>query len=460
MTTSNQNNDGYVSLIQGLGTERDFTKQVQFQPSPPLTQVQLDAMFVDSGLTRTVVELPADEMVVPWMDVVADDKGEEVLDAMEVWGAKQVFKEAATWSRLHGGAVVVFVFEDGGDFATPLRQFKRIQGAKVFDRWDVTWDRQRLSEDPLKALAGHGQYITVNPHNAQGQILVHESRFVLIPGMSAPSRWTDANDGWGVSVLQGVVDSITRYSSSMDMAANILKDFIQAVLSVKGLSELFAAGRDDVVKRRIQLLDMSRSILNTLVIDADGEMFEKSASSVAGVADLLDRFAEHLSGVTRIPASKLYGKTPGSLGSTGKTDLRNYHEFLGSERDRILGALAEYTVKHTFLSSDGPTNGNEPEQWSFVWNPFEEPDTEKEAQIRKTVAETDKIYLELGVLAPLEVVKSRWGQGEWSMETQVEDIDARDSFKEAEEKAEEALAAMAEQGNEEPGEEEPNGPEV
>jgi len=44
--------------------------------------------------------------------------------------------------------------------------------------------------------------------------------------------------------------------------------------------------------------------------------------------------------------------------------------------------------------------------------------------IRKTVAETDRIYMEMGVLTSSEVAISRFGGDVWSMNTEI-DLEAR-----------------------------------
>ena len=45
-------------------------------------------------------------------------------------------------------------------------------------------------------------------------------------------------------------------------------------------------GEDDVI-RRMQLIDMARSLLNTMVIDADGEEWTFQTFQLSGVKDII-----------------------------------------------------------------------------------------------------------------------------------------------------------------------------
>jgi phage-related protein (TIGR01555 family) len=212
---------------------------------------------------------------------------------------------------------------------------------------------------------------------------------------------------------------LTRYSAALGYSNAILRDFIQAVLSVKDLTAMISAGKEDTVTRRMRLLEMSRSILNTMVIDADGEEYTKSASSVTGIPDVIDRFAEHICACTGIPMARLFGRSPGGLNSTGEHDESAYYDTLAGEQERLFSPLAEFVVRLVFNAKDGPTSGNEPETWSVVWRSLDQPTDKETADLRKVVAETDQIYIAAGVLSPMEVAESRYGQGEWSMDTQL-----------------------------------------
>lgn len=417
----NANADGYVNAITGVGTRRDPTTSTEYRPDPILGQLELESIFTGDGVGRRIVEMPAEDMLEPWLTVECEDEV-AIGDALEVIGAQERTTEAAVWGRLYGGALVVFLLDDGGTLSTPLNinNIRRFVGMKVYDRFAVSLNPTTYpASDELRRLYNLPEMFDVTPANGGMQFQVHESRCYMVPGKRIPDRVKLMNGGWDHPVLQGAYAALQRYGTSQGYTANILKDFVLSILAVKDLTALLAAGKDDVVQRRLRLLDMSRSILNSLVIDADGETMTKSASSVAGLADILDRFAEHLSTSVSIPVAKLFGRAPGGLNSTGDFDNDSYNKMLGSERARTVTGLLERMIKLIFLAKDGPTGGKEPDAWSIRWNDFNPISEEKEAAIRKTVAETDDIYIGNGVLVAEEVAQSRFGSGAWSSDTQL-----------------------------------------
>ena len=447
--------DGYLNVITGVGAQRDPTTQTFYAPDPVLTQQQLEAIFEGDGIGRRIVEMPAEEMCRGWFDVITDE-GEAVQDYLETLRMQQVFTDAAVWARLYGGSLVYLILEDGKDEQQPVdfSRIRKVVGAQAFDRWSVGFEPDRPSKDPILRLMGRPEFYKLTPIGGGFPIRVHESRVAYVPGRRLTAQRRQANGGWDASVLQGAWTALQRHGSGMGYASNILRDFVQSVLAVKDLTSMIAAGREDVVERRIRLLDVSRSILNTIILDAEGEEYTKQSSSVAGLADILDRFAETLSAAVGIPITKLFGKAPGGLNSTGEHDMRNYYDMLASEQNRMLDPLAESIVKMVLSAKDGPTGGKEPAEWSVRWRSLDQPTEKETADLRKAVADTDKVYIDAGVLSPDEVAQSRFGQGEWTMETQL--VDGTDRNGTASMNPEDAAALVAGTTDPAASEEDPN----
>lgn len=414
-------------MLTGVGTFRDPNTTVRFAAEPFIDPIVLNDVFQSNGVGRRVVELPAEEMIRPWF-TVSGRKGGEILDYLETIGAQQLVTDAVVWARLYGGSAVVFAMEGQG-YDTPVTSVSRLLGGRAFDRYQVTPLSDVQSQDPVRRLHGlpgmievstNGSYVIGPSKPEENRIKVHEDRFVFVPGARVPNRTRSQLNGWDVSVLQFCHEAIVRYSMGLGYSSNILRDFVQSVLSVKGLTNMLAAGKQSVVEDRIQLLDLSRSILNSMIIDSDGEQYSKVTSSVSGIDGLIDRYLEALSMSSGIPVTKLAGRSAGGLNATGDNDLRNYYDMLAAERHRVTAPLVERLVKYAYMAADGPTGGVEPRQWSIIWNPFFQPTEVEQADLRKKIADTDKIYLDARVLSPAEVAKSRWGQGEWRMETELD----------------------------------------
>lgn len=411
------NNDGWGNVLTGLQNRQDPSINTKMQRENFLREQEASDIFVSDGIGRRIVEMPAEEALRPWLTVVADE-GEEVCDYMETLGIQKTITDAYVWARLFGGAGVVSLVQDGGNLDEPLNEktIQKIIGFRVYDRWRVQWTDQTLNQRPEDPRFGLPDFYLITPISG-GQFRVHHSRIMLIDGRRLPETEKQRNNHWGASVLQGIRTEIQRVASSHGYANGIIRDFVQAVLSVKGLSDMFAAGQEEVIKKRVQLLDLSRSIMNMMILDADGEQYTKSASSVAGLAELITKFEGMLASVTGIPVTKLFGTSPGGLNATGESDLRNYYDNLDSDRKDKISPVMERIVRLIFLSKNGPTRGIEPAAWSIKWNSLYQLSDTQEAALRKTTAETDNIYLTTGVLDADDVRASRFGSGEWSMHT-------------------------------------------
>src|SRR5690606_6888876 len=201
--------------------------------------------------------------------------------------------------------------------------------------------------------------------------------------------------------------------------------------AIQNLAEMLAADQEGLVLKRLEMLDMARSIERAVFMDAEKERFEYVTRSIAGMPETLDRLALRLSAGTGIPVTLLMGQSPAGLNATGASDIRLWYDNVRSQQNQHLTPRIGRVVRLAFLSKDGPTNGKEPEDWSISWRPLWQPTEKEQAETRYLTMQTDVGYIDRGVLSPRKVAESRFGGDRWSMETTV-DIDDWDEFGEPE----------------------------
>src|SRR5690606_24175510 len=147
-----------------------------------------------------------------------------------------------------------------------------------------------------------------------------------------------------------------------------------------------------------------------------------------------------LASAAGMPLTRLMGMSPAGLNATGESDLANWYSVVEAYGEReILPALR--TIIRAIALSEGLPNINVDEldvTFPSLW----QLDPKETAELRKMVAETDAIYIQNGVLLGADVALSRWGQGEWSMETAI-DENFREEMRKLEE---ERLADLMERG--------------
>lgn len=399
--------DGWKNLLTLSGTKRDRTTRSQFYRNSKLDRNTLENLYSSSGIARRLIDIFAQDSLREWF-YTDDEKSSELQDRFEeIYLHSHLFKFLSL-SRLHGGALLLLLIDDGRNLAEPLNEqaIQSIEGFRVYDRWSVSWALNMVYHDPSHQFYGEPEFYEIQP-SFSVPFRVHESRVVKLDGLIVSDRERRENQGWGLSFLEPVYQYLRDLDGTHRASASIVEDFIQTVMSVKGLTDLIGSGGEENIVKRLEILDLSRSVLNTILMDADGEQFSKQASSVAGLSEILNAFRIQLSSASGIPMTKLFGISPGGLNATGNSDIRNYYDDIANYQRIYLKPVLERLVKLFILEKKGPYKGIEPEKWSLHFNSLWQLDEREKSEIQKIVADTDAIYMDRGVFRPDEIAEVR-----------------------------------------------------
>jgi phage-related protein (TIGR01555 family) len=294
---------------------------------------------------------------------------------------------------------------DGGEFDTPLNldKVKEIEQLRVYDRHQVT--RQRLYEDPADKRFGKPETWMISPMRG-APYEVHETRCLIFDGARVPARVREENDGWGGSTLQYVYEQMMRFGMSQYWANALLERAQQAVHGIPELTNLLRSkDGETLIKKRIALVDMARSINNTVVIDST-ETYDLKATALSGVADLIDRFALALSAVTGIPESLLFGRQKSGLSNTGGADMENWYASIAQDQNLVLLEPLDRLVTVQLYAMKRYTD-----DYLIKFKPLFVPTAKEIADTRKTRAETAQIYHGMGSLDSSEARKTLGDEG-------------------------------------------------
>jgi len=408
--------DGWSNLFTGMGTSLDKKTQTIFGSAPRLAWGELEELYIGDGMARRIVDLPTKEMTRKGFEVDGDTDG-KLVSAMKKKGLTVATRELLRWSKLYGGALGVLTIDDGATSpARPLREnrIRAVYDMQVYPRWRTWWTPGDLYTDPKNPKYMTPEWYTVSPLLST-PFRVHESRTVRMDGLAVPDTTRVRNLGWGDSIIQAVYDKLRAMFSVYDYTESIIDDFVTSVMSVKNLSNLLQTDAGvKVVKDRISTLDLSKHILNTMMMDADLETFQKHASSVAGLPDLLDRYAGVVSAVTGMPQTILMGRSPAGMNATGEADFQGWYDSLAADQEDVMNPTLERIVYLLSLSED--TRTALPPNWAIKHRPLWQLSEVEEAKRRYTISQTDLNYARLG-LTGQEILQSRFGAGKFSAET-------------------------------------------
>ncbi|NJR75224.1 MAG: DUF1073 domain-containing protein, partial [Scytonema sp. CRU_2_7] len=316
-----------------------------------------------------------------------------------------------------GGSLMLMGIDDGGELDTPINEnsIRKIEFLRVYDRYRVTWSTSDLYSDPANPKYGTPQYYTISPFGGES-FVVHETRVIRFDGPITDDHTFQENNYWNESVYRKIYTQLINVNSAFASTKDIMDDFIQVIIQIDNLQNLVASGQDDLVKKRLNIIDLGRHVMNTIMLDSK-EKYTKESSSVAGVHDLLQEFEQALSAVSDIPMTILMGRSPGGMNATGDADIRLYYDTIADAQDEEMYDQMTRLITLIMLSKEGPTKGKKEDTWFIEFNPLWQPTEKETVETRKTQAETDQIYIANGVIEPGEITQSRFGGDEYSIET-------------------------------------------
>jgi phage-related protein (TIGR01555 family) len=430
--------DGWLNVLSGLGTSRDKRKAASFSRNGIMRdRGELEDLYAADDIAARIVDALPDEMTREWIELQFPDseiqKG--VSQSLEVLDARAKVHTSLIWARLFGGSVILLGVDDGQTVDKPLNEdtIKALHFLTVLDRFSV--EPGLPYADPFSPKFGKPEFYKVQPQMASSSgedtrfgVVIHESRLLRFDsGIALTPRRAQENSTWSDSVLERVAELLPDFHSIYNGTAHIIQDFSQGVYKIKNLGNMLAAGADANVIKRLQMLDLSRSVVRAIVVDAEGEDFTRETASLAGLSDLMERWQTRLAAAARMPASIMMGQSPGGLNATGEMELRYWYDHVRSQQEAALRPQLEKLIRVMLKAKTGPTNGQEPESWTFYFKSLWQPSQAEETDARNKQANTDQIYIQSGVVTAEEIAASRFGGDRYSYETQI-DEESRSAF--------------------------------
>jgi phage-related protein (TIGR01555 family) len=414
--------DGLQNVLTGMNTGRDKSQYTKTTATVFLAQEELENLYGE-WLPRRIVDIYADQATRKGFKVLFGGEG---VRAEEVQGIEQVIEDlyilehlnlAAKNSRLYGGACLLLFIDDGRPAYMPVdkRNIRRVEDIECLDRWQIA---PVINEENLYdySKATYYQIISGDLINQPQLSYIHKDRILRFDGDWLPYRVRQRNYGWGMSSLQTVYDSFRHYWTGLNSAATLLTEFDIFVHKVRGLAAMLAAGKESSIRDRLQVNDMSKSIYRGYAIDAEKEELEFITRNFGGIGEILEKLRVDIIGASKIPHTVLFGESPSGLGSTGRSEERDFAKTLADYQSVHFKRPIKKLMELIMLSKEGPTKGELPESWRISFNPLFELNEREMADVRARVAAVDGRYIQLGVLSPKEVADARYGGSEWSME--------------------------------------------
>ena len=442
--------DGYVNLLNKYGTSQDNSEAYQFEREPIIPDMQLTGLYEGNGLFSKIIDTPAEEALKHGFDLnLKNDEVnafvEEALDELE-WEEKAA--TAIKWARLYGGALIVMLINDGGGLEQPVnwQNVKSIDELRVYERAIVQPDYSSLyrqdyggkGEGNRVSKFGQPEFYYVS--SVYGSFRVHESRCLVFRNGVLPEQTSNSiYRFWGmpeyVRIRRALRETVTAHTDSV----KLLERSVQAIYSMKGLATLLTTddGENQVLKR-LNVIDTARGILNSLVIDADGENYDFKTFQFSGVKDVIDATCNMLSALTNIPQTILFGRSPAGMNATGTSDFESYYNFVEKIQRLMLKRNLRTLLDVIFRAGIASGAVEEEPDYKLEFNPlWSLSDTEQatvdqtKAQTAQIKAQTAQVYVDMQALDPTEVRKRLASDEEFDVEDIISDGEDDDDLLQA-----------------------------
>lgn len=391
--------DGLANVISGLGILGNDKAASNFFFAREIPAKELDAIYRGTFIGRKIVDIPAEDMTREWRRWQATKDQIAAIEAEEKrLGLQSTLCEALRWSRLYGGAGII-IGDGAADPREPLDPTKIGKGGLRYLRWvakgHLTAGEQE--SDIESPWYGGPRYWTLTAKTGVSMQL-HPSRVVAFIGAPRPPMMI-AFDGWGDSVLQSAIDSISNAASASTVIAALLQEAKTDVVMIPDLADAVSTAEGEArLIRRFQMAKMAKSVVNTLILGA-GEEYDQKTINFAGLPDIHIRFLQEAAGAADMPVTRMLGQSPAGLNSTGEADLRNWYDKIAKDQVTHLRPALD-RIDDVMLRS---IFGSKPDDVFYTFPPLWQltPETAAEVAVKKSAVFTADVN---AGLIPAEVL--------------------------------------------------------
>lgn len=371
----------------------------------PLTRMTdnyalLNSLYRDNWVVQNVVGLVVDDMLREWYTLQGiSPKADDLLKREERrTKLRERLNEGIRWGRLYGGAAgLILIKGQEGMLEEPLDLESiypgSFQGLYILDRWQgITPGIELVFEGGEP----NPMYYSITDAAGHTVTRVHHSRVVRFTGRDLPYLERVAELYWGESEVEALYKDVVAHDNvSANMAALTFQANINT-MEVKGLEQLLSMA-SPAVQRRFWDVMQAQSVLRTnygMQLVEQGNKITNTQYSFSGLQEVYESMCLNLCGASHYPMTKLFGRSPAGMNATGESDLKNYYDYVDSQREAKLRPALEQLLPVLCMSAWGMV----PENLQITFPPLWVPTASELATIAKTKAEAIVAGYQAGLL--------------------------------------------------------------
>lgn len=337
MTKINYLTDSLESLYTSLGNKNDSVRY----SNKKISDRQLLNMYSSSWLTGKYIDKTADDML-KLPRVFSGDYDENllklVIEKENRLKLNEIKEKFLAFSSLLGDALIVAI-TDTDDLSQPLSDIEDIQRFIVLTKGEFNPD-SNIDDNLTSANFGKPIYYTIGKNDK-----VHHSRCHRLK--LGKSKLTDRNQ-FGISDLQNKYNAIRLFDTTITCIGDIIQDSNVDVLFIPDLIAKVAQGKEDDIRKFINLINHTKSSMNAIALDAGNSeaqgRWEQKTATYAGLSEVLTKLITVTAGALDRPITVLFGLSASGF-STGEEDLESYHGTINALQESRLRPAQEFIDK-------------------------------------------------------------------------------------------------------------------
>ena len=449
--------DGFINSLAYLGEASELNKANGYKRhSISRDYEKLTTLYRENWIAKRIIDTPCEDMTRAWYTVssaVEQDMLDELAKLEEKHDIKREITNGIRWARLYGGAAALIVIKGQEDMLDQPLNYDDLmpgcfRGLMVVDRTDGLYPSIDLEEDMDDPEFGYPKYYTVNLDKMGDQIVrVHHSRLIPFHGRMLPIQEEKEEDYWGASELEHVYEELQKRDATSANIAQLVFQANVAALKMADYGEVLGMGTAKQVEEVYKAIYAQNRIRNSfgMMIMGNEDSYEQHPYSFAGISDVYESFMLDMAGAAEIPATKLYGRAPQGMNSTGESDLKNYYEMLAQLQERQLKPALNKLLPIMAMSLWGAV----PNDMEIVFEPLMTTTPAERAQIVQQSAGAIIQAFSAGIIsqkiAMAELQETGKSIGAWTNITQ-EDIDNAEDTVDTGEGMEDPMGGMSGMG--------------
>jgi len=365
---------------------------------------------------RNIVSTIAEEQTRKWIkvkgidDSVKQDRISDMEELLKKYNVQAIFTKALEEDGFYGRShIYIDVKTPGGtrayDDPAELETLLALSDKKItkncligFNLVEAMWSYPGVynSTNPLAE-----DYYKPQSWYVMGKT-VHESRLLTLVSNPVADILKAAYSFGGISLTQLAEPYVDNWIRTRNSVGDMIHSYSTNGLATN-LAQIMAVAVGDAdpsnIIMRARLFNETKDSRSLMLIDKDNEEFFQHNAPLAGLDKLQAQAQEHICSVSHIPLVKYTGLSPTGLNASSDGEIKVWYDWVAARNQRVVKPLLDTIFRIIQLSEWGEVD----ESLTYEFCKMDEPTPDQEAALAKQKSDTDKNYIDSGVLSQQDV---------------------------------------------------------